>query len=187
MPSSLVKCDKCKATLFPESFNRFEFAPCPSCQSQLAIEIYPAILKSPVGTVSEPLMAEGQSSCFYHPTKKAAIVCEGCGRFLCGLCDLELNGRHVCPVCLESGQKKSKFKDLENTRVLWDHLALMVSLAPLILIWTSIVGAPVALYLVLRYRKAPCSLTGKSNAMFVAAAILAILQIGGWATALFSF
>jgi lipid-A-disaccharide synthase-like uncharacterized protein len=68
--------------------------------------------------------------------------------------------------------------------VLWDHLSLMVALAPVIFVWTSIVGAPIALYLVLRYRKAPCSLTGKSNAMFIAAAILAILQIGGWATAL---
>lgn len=112
------------------------------------------------------------------------MVCEGCGRFVCGLCDLELNGRHVCPVCLETGQKKSKYKDLENSRVLWDHVALMVALLPLLLgLWPSIIGAPIALYLVLRYRKAPCSLTGKSNLAFVAAGLFALLELAGWAAA----
>src|SRR5208283_5002530 len=122
-------------------------------------------LQSPSGAAAgEPLLVEGQSSCFYHPAKKASIVCDGCGRFLCGLCDLDLNGRHVCPVCLEAGRKKSKFKDLENTRVLWDQLALAAAIVPPLLCgWPMAVGAPMALYLVLRYRKAPCSITGKSN------------------------
>jgi hypothetical protein len=130
-------------------------------------------------------LVEGQSSCFYHPSKKASIVCDGCGRFLCGLCDLELNGRHVCPACLETGRKKSKFKDLENTRMLWDHVALAVATLPMLCVWPSIAGAPCALYLVLRYRKEPCSITGKSSLAFVAAGVLSILELAGWLLALF--
>ena len=179
MTLSLPKCSKCQAAVFPNDFGG-NFAPCPACQALLSIEIFPAILKTPRAAAPQALLTEGESSCFYHSAKKATIVCEGCGRFLCGLCDLELNGRHLCPTCLESGQKKSKFKDLENTRMLWDNLALTVAIVPVLFVWTSIIGAPMALYLVLRYRKAPCSLTGKSNALFAIAAILALLEIGGW-------
>jgi hypothetical protein len=181
MESSLVKCGKCQAVLYPAAFNTGQFSPCPSCEAPLAIEVFPAILQTPSAAApAEPLLVEGQSSCFYHPAKKASIVCEGCGRFLCGLCDLELNGRHVCPVCLEAGQKKSRFKDLENTRVLWDHIALAVALFPVLCFWPSFIGAPCAIYLVLRYRKAPCSITGKSNLAFIAAAVLAVLECAAW-------
>jgi len=178
--SSLVKCSKCQTLLLPNFFNTGELNPCPSCRALLSIEVFPAILIAPVAVFPESVLVEGESSCFYHPAKKATIVCEGCGRFLCALCDLELNGRHVCPVCLESGQKKAKFKDLENTRMLWDRLVVAVAVFPMLLFWTSFIGAPVALYLVLRYRKAPCSITGKSNLSFVVAGVLAVLQIAAW-------
>ena len=171
MESNPVRCGKCQAVLSPDLFNTGQFFPCPTCLAPLQV------LQTPAASTAEPLLVEGQSSCFYHPAKKAAIVCEGCGRFLCGLCDLELNGRHVCPVCLETGRKKSKFKDLENTRVLWDYLALSVAIIPPLCFWPALVGAPLTLYLVLRYRKAPCSITGKSNLAFAAAAVLAVLEI----------
>jgi len=180
MEPSLIKCGKCQAILLPSQFNTGNLTPCPSCGSPLAVEVFPAILRSPAAAFSEPLLVEGESSCFYHPAKKASIVCESCGRFLCALCDLELNGRHICPVCLESGQKKAKFKDLENTRVLWDRLALTIAVVPILFVWTTIVGAPVTLYLIWRYRKAPCSLTGKSNLSLIVAGVLAALQIAGW-------
>jgi len=184
MESSLVKCSKCQAFLFPEPFNTGQFSPCPSCGAPLAVEVFPAILQTPSAAAAEPLLVEGQSSCFYHPAKKASIVCQGCGRFLCGLCDLELNGRHVCPACLEAGQKKSKYKDLENTRVLWDHIALAAAVFPLLCFWGTIIGAPYALYLILRYRKAPCSITGRSSVAFVAAGVLAVLELAGWVAGL---
>ena len=179
METSPVKCSKCQAVLPTEPFNTGQFSPCPACEAPLAVEVFPAILQNiPAAAPAEPLLVEGQSSCFYHPAKKAAIVCETCGRFLCNLCDLELNGRHVCPVCLETGRKKSKFKDLENTRVLWDHLALSLAIIPpLLCFWPALVGTPLALYLVLRYRKTPCSITGKSNLAFAFAAVLAVLEI----------
>lgn len=181
LESSLVKCSNCQALLFPDLFNLGELAPCPSCGSLLNIEAFPAMLQGPAtGAVPEAVLVEGESSCFYHPTKKATIVCDGCGRFLCALCDLELNGRHVCPACLETGQKKAKFKDLENSRMLWDRLSFHIAILPILFFWTSLVGAPIALYLVLRYRKEPCSITGKSNAYFAAAALIAVLEVVFW-------
>jgi len=106
--SSLVKCSRCQTLLSPELFNIGDLIVCPSCQKLLDIEVFPAILNTPVtANFPEPILVEGESSCFYHPAKKASMVCESCGRFLCALCDLELNGKHVCPACLETGQKKA--------------------------------------------------------------------------------
>jgi DNA-directed RNA polymerase subunit M/transcription elongation factor TFIIS len=181
MEPSLIKCSKCQAILLPVQFNTGQLAPCAACGSPVEVEVFPAILQAPVAATPVALLVEGESSCFYHPAKRASIVCQECGRFLCALCDLELNGRHVCPTCLNSGQRKGKFKDLENSRKLWDHLALTVAVAPVfICLWPSIIGAPMALYLVLRYRKEPCSLTGRSNLSFIAAAVLALAQMAGW-------
>lgn len=185
MAPSLIKCNKCLATVFPDDVTGASFSACPSCQSLLAVEIFPALFKPPAATsAAQPILAEGEASCFYHPEKKAAFVCANCGRFICGLCDLELNGRHLCPTCLETGQKKSKFKDLENSRVLWDRVALMVAVVPLLFLWTSIIGAPTALYLAIRYRNAPGSITGGTKGRFVLAGILAVLQIIAWAAVL---
>jgi hypothetical protein len=180
MEPSLLKCGKCQAILPPSQFNTGQLVPCLSCGSPLEVEVFPAILRSTAAAFPEPLLVEGETSCFYHPDKKAAVVCESCGRFLCALCDLELNDRHFCPVCLESGQKKAKFKDLENSRVLWDRVVMSVAVLPIVCVWPSIIGAPMTLYLVWRYRKAPCSITGKSNLSFVVAGALASLQIAGW-------
>jgi len=188
LDSSLVKCSNCQALLSPGLFNLGELTPCPSCQALLDVEVFPAILVAPAAALPEPILVEGESSCFYHPGKKASIVCEGCGRFLCALCDLDLNGRHVCPVCLDAGQKKAKFKDLENSRMLWDRLAVQLALLPLVLMWpATIFTGPVTLYLVLRYRKAPCSITGKSTFDFIVAGILAVLQIALWVLLLLFF
>src|SRR5438874_13754528 len=88
---------------------------------------------------------EGEAGCFYHPQKRAIIPCAACGRFLCALCDVELNDEHLCPVCLETGRKKGKLTQLETKRTLYDSSALILSVLPIICLWPlSIVTAPAA-------------------------------------------
>ena len=125
-------------------------------------------------------MVEGEASCFYHPTKKAVLPCESCGRFLCAICDVELNGQHLCPGCLASGKKKGKLKQLENRRTLYDSLALAVAVYPMLLVWPSLVGAPIAIYIAIRHWKAPTSVIPRTRWRAVLAIIIALLQIGGW-------
>ncbi len=187
MHLSLVTCSKCRAILPAEQFNVEQFVPCPSCASAISAVVFPALFREQTVMPAEPLIIEGEASCFYHPQKKAAIPCESCGRFLCALCDVELNGQHLCPACLESGKKKGKLKSLENQRVLYDRIALAAAVLPLLLVWTSIIGAPLALYLALRHWKEPCSILGRSKARFVIAIVLSILQIIGWIAVLIYF
>jgi hypothetical protein len=93
---------------------------------------------------------------------------------------LELNKAHLCPSCLESGKKKGKIVNLQRERVLYDRMALVIAGLPL-LIWPfTFITAPIALFLVVRFWKAPLSLVTPSRTRFVVAGLLAIVQILAW-------
>ena len=184
MTARLIACTKCRAPLPPASYNLPGLRQCPACGAASQVEVFPAALRPPgPGASGERVLIEGEASCFYHPAKKAVVPCESCGRFLCAVCDVELSGAHLCPACLESGKKKGRLKQLENTRTLYDSLALAVAVFPMIFAWPiTIVSAPIALYLAIRYRNAPTSIVRRSKWRAVLAGILAFLQIGGWVT-----
>src|SRR6185312_11526726 len=122
----------------------------------LKVEVFPALFrKIDAGKSGETIMVEGESSCFYHPQKKAVLPCDGCGRFLCALCDCPLDGRHLCPTCLEAGRTKGKIKSLDNERTLYDSIALALTLYPLIIFYFTLITAPLALFVAVRYWNAP--------------------------------
>lgn len=130
-------------------------------------------------------MTEGEAACFYHPQKKAVLPCDACGRFVCSLCDCELNGQHFCPACLESGKTKGKIKSLENRRTLYDSLALSLSLLPLLIFYFTIITAPMSLFIAIRYWNAPRSLVHRTKIRFIFAVLFSILQIVGWAIGIY--
>lgn len=181
MNTSLVQCPECHAWLLDGVFNQAEMAPCPACGVPLQIEIFPALFrKIATGQGGETLLVEGESSCFYHPEKKAVRPCDGCGRFLCGLCDCEFNGQHYCPTCLELGRVKGKIKNLQNQRTLYGNIALALAVYPLLIFYFTLITAPTALFVAIRYWNAPGSIVHRTKARSVAAIIIALLQISGW-------
>jgi hypothetical protein len=181
MPPTALQCPKCKTSLLEGGFNLEAFTPCPGCASELQIEVFPAFFRqATAGQSGEAVMTEGEASCFYHPQKKAVLPCEGCGRFVCALCDCELQGQHLCPVCLETGRTKGKIKSLENTRTRYDNLALALALYPMLIFYFTVITAPMVFYVAIRYWKSPLGLTQGSRLRFVIAMLFATLQIGGW-------
>ena len=151
----------------------------------LAVEIFPALFRPAGGAQpAEALIVESEASCFYHPQKKAARACEGCGRFVCALCDCDLHGQHFCPACLESGKTKGKIKSLDQQRTLYDSIALVSALLPLLIFYFTIITAPLTLYIAIRHWKTPLSILRRSKIRFIIAIIIALLQIGGWLTLL---
>jgi hypothetical protein len=168
-------------------FNQPDFAPCPACGVPLLTEVFPALFrKTSAGQTGEAVIIEGESSCFYHPQKKAVLPCEGCGRFLCALCDCSLHGKHYCPTCLEAGKTKGKIKSLENQRTLYDQVALSLAILPLIFFYFTLVTAPMALFVAIRYWNAPRSILRRTRIRFIIAIVIALLEIAGW-TAIFIF
>ncbi len=168
-------------------FNAKNFIECPSCKSQVRTDVFPALIANPTtGSTGQVLLVDSEASCFYHENKKAMVPCDHCGRFLCSLCDVELNGDHFCPSCVESGKKKNKLRNLQSHRTLYDSIALSLAVIPAIFVWPSIVTAPMALYVALRYWKTPLSIVPRRRWRFVLAMVLSVPQILGWSVVLYS-
>ncbi len=177
---STIDCPKCKTQL-PGDLLSGGLVNCYSCDLELQVQAFPALFrKIELGQAGEAVVVATDATCFYHPQKRAAVPCDGCGRFLCGLCDLLFNERHLCPQCLESGSKKGRLKNLQNRRVLYDNIALSAAVFPLLVFYLTCITAPIALYYSIRYWNAPGSLVPRSKVRFVLAGLVASLQITGW-------
>jgi len=182
----VLDCGNCSRRLmFPltgPSSRKF----CPNCGSEIHMDVFPALLKGPAkGKSALELMDEQESSCFYHPNKKAVIPCEGCGRFLCDLCDVDFGGNHLCPVCIERGVRPGAETTAQgeegNKAVRHDSIALLMAIAPLLIFYLTLISAPITIYYSIRQWNSHYTVTGRGKWRFVAAILIASLEIIGWA------
>lgn len=153
---------------------------CPACGVPVRALVFPTLFKPLArGSAGEALMVDGEASCFYHPQKKASVPCDRCGRFLCGLCDVELHGEHICPACLQAGQQKGKLEKLQHKRVLYDDIAVALGVWPLIpFFWFfTPITAPTALFIAIRNWNKPTSVVPRTKARFIVGIIGAVLQL----------
>lgn len=174
-------CTKCWTPLSAEFLNIEEFRACPSCSAMVRLDIFPAYFREITkGSAGEALLADTEASCFYHPQKRAAVVCGECGRFLCSLCDLELDGKHFCASCLETAKEKNKIESIQNKRQLNDVLAFHLALLGFIF-YLSIATAPLAIFFAIKHWNTPSSIVrNPSRLRLTAAIVIASLQILAW-------
>jgi hypothetical protein len=170
-------------------FGAGRFEPCPYCGAELQLEIFPALFR-PVerGKTAQAIVIEGTSACFYHPQRQAAIPCDGCGRFLCALCDIELvPGEHLCANCIEAGRSKGKIATLEQGRTRYDSLALTLALLPFtIILWfTVFVTVPAAIFFAILSLRRPGGIVGGSRARAVWALLIACATLIGGGVGLY--
>jgi hypothetical protein len=175
-----VACSKCDRPLDPHYLNVDHAVDCPGCGSELRTRVFPALLHRPAAMPAATTTAEGEASCFYHLENLAVGACESCGRFVCGICTIEISGRSVCPSCINSGIKTRKLIALESHRTMYDTIALLLATIPFFLVWPSILAAPAAIYVSVRYWRAPSSIVRRSKIRFILAIVLALAQIGLW-------
>lgn len=181
MLSQSLACPRCRTPIYLASLNTGRFFPCPGCGTNTWAEVFPALLRPiAAGAAGETILIEGEAGCFYHPQKRATVHCAACGRFLCALCDVELNGQHFCPGCLHSGQRKGKLSQLENRRFLCDSAALSLALVPLLMWPITIITAPTAIGLAIYGWNKPGSLIPRTRVRAVAAIFIALLELVGW-------
>jgi hypothetical protein len=175
-------CTKCSAPAPVAILNTGQFGLCPGCDSPLRIDLYPAFFREAKrGATGEAIVIDSDASCFYHPRSRAAVICSACGRFLCGLCDLEIDGVHFCAPCLKASNENGKIGALENRRPLNDVLAFQLSIFGLVIFYFSLIAAPISIYFAIKHWKTPGSLVqGTSKWRFVTAIILSSLQLLAW-------
>lgn len=181
MSAGQVACSGCGRNLPSDFATAGVFLGCPNCLESQRVFAFPALNRVTTANAALPALESNDASCFYHPLKQAVVPCDNCGRFLCSLCDVEMAGGHRCPACLEIGKRKRKLETVENKRILFDNLALTLSIVPLLMWPLTILTAPATLFVVLRYWRRPLSILPRTRIRFVFAFLFALGQLCGWA------
>lgn len=178
------RCKHCFVTLPREALNRPGWVSCEQCGKRGAYWLFPAFYRADaMGQLAES-RGEGQASCFFHCDKVATVACDGCGRFLCSVCDVPVGKSHLCTSCLQAKDQRSGAQWFENERLLHDSMTLTLALAVPILFWPgTIVSAPYALYRSIRHFRTPSSIVSEGRwrlylAMVVSAAQVLAIVIG---------
>ncbi|MBN2307797.1 MAG: hypothetical protein JXR94_02430 [Candidatus Hydrogenedentes bacterium] len=185
MDTEHLICPACRARLGTGHVNA-GLAACPSCDTSLRVDAFPALLRGTArGREPEPVVVDGESSCYYHPHYKVEAPCDECGRFLCALCGIDICGKHLCPACLASAQAGERHPWLVTRRVLYDGMALALGFAPLLLFlfcWpVTLITAPLIVFLCVRYWNAPKSVVPRGRWRMPLALLLAGAQFVAWA------
>ena len=147
---------------------------CRGCGQNVQVAVFPAIERTRSGALPEAIEIETEASCFYHPSSRAAVPCDQCGRFLCRLCEIEIDGRHICPTCFESGVSSSKLQSMETSRTMYDSMALAIATLPTLLVWPALVGGPAALFIAIRRWRAPGSIVPRTRVRYYLAILFAL-------------
>lgn len=187
--SFFVPCPGCREPFPPVVFNIAKpSVVCPICGKTGICLAFPALFREPTrGSDGERIFNETDSACFYHADKKAATVCDNCGRFLCDLCDVSIANRHLCPACTDAARKKSDATSLNNERVLRDDIAVSLAILPLLVWPITIVTAPFAVYYAIHHWKSPTSLIPRTKVRFILAIVVAGIQVAVWTIGLASW
>ncbi len=182
----MIRCENCDTTIDKAQINTRSFSPCSQCGTFIRTDIFNAALRvHEKGDEPETIVLSDDAGCFYHPSKKAVMPCASCGRFLCALCDIDMDGSHICFSCMEKGHEEKNKQHLETHRFLPDGLALRLSLLPplsLVFSFFTCVTAPLSIYFVIKYWKSQTSITPRGKKWrFVLAFLFSSAQIAAWA------
>jgi hypothetical protein len=140
------------------------------------VEVYPALL-APRETkgVGELIVDDKEASCFYHPGKKAEAHCSYCGRFLCALCDVDFDGKHLCSACIQAGRTKGTIEEFRVAGKAHWLIGLHCAVAGLLFPYLGAFFVPAAFYYAIHYRKHPGSPVPPERSWFVWTMVLATL------------
>ncbi len=183
MSESVVACTKCHTPLSNDLLNTVKAVACPVCNTLLRVWVFPALFaRMKTGVSGEAIVIDSEAGCFYHPQKRASIPCDACGRFLCAVCDVEINGEHLCPGCLQSGRSKGKLTELETKRTIYDSMALCLALIPLIIWPLTLLTGPAAVAMAIYALVKQQSLVPRSRISAYLAILFGAAEAIGWIT-----
>jgi len=151
---------------------------CDSCASPFEFVLFPALLRPK--TVTRVVRSiDGDATCFFHAQNQAAAVCDGCGRYVCAVCEVTGDeGRKLCPPCVSAGRKKSVVK--ADELVTYDAMAMNLALLPILMWPVTLLTAPMAMVVAIYGWRKPRSLVRPGCARLVWAILISALQMSAW-------
>ncbi|CAN5828807.1 hypothetical protein BH11VER1_BH11VER1_04250 [soil metagenome] len=204
---ALVKCTSCGGGIPESLFRQNDRVSCPICKKIVRALRLPALYKAAASTppsLPHDPPAPGEAACFYNPARRATKCCDHCGVFISDAWAAQWGAQTVCLKCLEELHAKNSDTRFEAKRVLWDNIALSFAIGPwivagvmlmtvvlypfaFIVAFLSILTAPAAIFIALRYWNAARSLVPRGRGRLVWAVLLGVLQLGGWVMMIVGF
>lgn len=185
MRTDYLRCEHCETILGGAVVNTPSLVPCPACQTLLLTRVFPAYFRASTAEEQrqETLGSDEDASCFFHPSKKAVVPCGNCGRFLCGLCDLAIDGHHLCPTCVEASRGKDggTAKLFVREHIRHDYRALTLAVLGTVIPYISLLTAPISIYYATRYWKTPLeAMVPRGHVRQIIALLLCVIQLTVW-------
>ncbi|TLD69722.1 hypothetical protein FEM03_15450 [Phragmitibacter flavus] len=196
-----VRCAGCGATQQAAIFRGQPVSSCGTCRRRLEVRVLPAVFgvasRPPALPSNEGEIQLGETRCFYDPVRVATKSCSHCGVFVSDAWVATWGEEVVCLKCLDELRTKGADTKFQAKRVLWDNVVLGLSVGPwllsLIFVFTvlfyafavfsimlTLVAAPAALFLGLRYWNAPRGLVPRGRGRLMMGVGLAVLQLLAW-------
>lgn len=180
-----MHCPSCKHEIPPEEWAGRRQVRCDHCGDRLEFIPFPALSATRTVARSEAAELGADATCFFHAANRATAVCSSCGRLLCSVCAVDFAGQCLCPSCI--AQRPATRPENVKTSILWDGIALMTALLPLLMWPITLVTAPTAIGLAIYGWNKPCSLVRGSRVRLVLALLAASAQVVGWGIGLYVF
>lgn len=173
MPS--LSCPKCRIALPEVAVPTPSTAGCSACGAVWQVFPLPSLFRpGPTARSGERILSDAEASCFQHAQKKATAHCQGCGRFLCALCEVELGREVICPACFELRKRRPEKTRLLDRKTRWDQVALSVSLGAMLMYPFLFIAVPVAFTIIFWQCRKPQSLVYKVGFNFFVATLVTI-------------
>lgn len=174
-----IRCPKCMTALSPAYLA--ELAPCPVCRAKVQVFVFPAWFKTAASApMAQQVLSEGESSCFYHKSKQAVVPCDACGRFLCALCDCEVQAKHYCPGCVSVAKQKGRMVQFERSRTNHDSVALTMAVVSAMVGPLALALGPAAIVWALWFWNRPGSVLPRTKARSALAVLIGLASTCGW-------
>lgn len=180
-----LACPACKRSHEAVEWVTDSRARCRHCLVQFDFYPFPALGRSRTKQKPRAVAVGEEASCFYHVSNQAETVCEGCGRFLCQVCGIQVGGETLCANCISQRQKSDP--RAVPSRVLWGGVSLATAILPLLMWPITIMSAPFSLFAAIRGWKRPLSVVQPRRWPMVLGGLIATAQIAGWGFLLFTW
>lgn len=156
---------------------------CVSCETPLHGRVFPQVAAPEVAGAESvaPPGAGAAAVCYNHDAKPAVSACDQCGRFLCALCELSVEGRTYCPSCFGRMDSQGRIQTLKHHETRHDSVALAMSVLPLLLWPFTIITAPLTIVYICKYWSTPRqSIQPRLRWRFYLAALFALALCAAW-------
>ncbi len=181
-----VVCPHCALPLASSATGEVETVYCPGCRRDIGLLSWPEAGPPPLppgfASAAAGLIGSGGAVCFSCQARPATGVCDACGGYTCPVCAASWFGRSYCLNCLHTLREVRSETGFRHRAMLHDNVALGLLLIPIFVIpvygfFLAILLAPVALFLVIRYRHAPRGVPPRGPFRLWLAGIMAVLLL----------